>query len=131
MPAEQKKNTGLVIGLICGALAVVAAIVTVVIIAVVNAKPSLIGTWKLTHAEENGQDFTEIITAFGEASITFKDDGTGVMTMYSNDEKFEYDKNNLEMTQNGSDEKTKIEVKDGKMTITIDTLKLEYEKKKD
>lgn len=65
MPVQQKKNTGLIIGIISGVVALI-AIIAVVLVLVLSGGDDLVGTWTYT---EDGET----------ANFVFNDDNSGTM----------------------------------------------------
>ncbi|MBR3153156.1 MAG: hypothetical protein IKF52_06135 [Clostridia bacterium] len=95
-----------------------------------NDLKEVVGKYDLIEMSEGDETYTEsdletLKTMGLSITMELKDDGTGVMTMYGEDEEFEYDEKNI--TVNGV--KTEYKYKDGKLTVEEDDTKMVFEKK--
>ena len=148
MPEEKaKKNTGLIIGIACGAVAVVTAIIVVLVIVLGNNGPK--GTYTLTGMQDkDGNDMSSLISlmSLGGAtpSIEFKDGGkcdvSGMSSGVSVDEdgnatqketkaECSYTKDTITTVENGEKSEMKFTVDGDKVIVTEEGQKMIFTKK--
>lgn len=128
-PAKKsnKKNKGLIIGIIAAAGAVVIAAVVIVLIFIFS-RPNLVGTYKLTGIERNGEDQSSsisILEGLGmSATMELKDDKSGNLDLFGEKSDLNYDDKNI--TINGA--ASEYEFKDGKLSLEKNGSKLIFTK---
>ena len=149
-----KKNTGLIIGIICAVLVVV-AVVVVLLVLNLNKKPeekknpgennaqtsqldtsTVVGSYLLSDVQvdstEEGAEFGAAMMKMfiGSISLEIKEDHTGVMNAMGEKTEFKWDDKNLTAKgESGDDEAIPYTYKDGKFTMTEDGASLIFEKK--
>ena len=151
MPEEKaKKNTGLIIGIVCGAVAVVAAVVVVLVIVLGNAGGPTKGKYTLTGLQDkDGNDMSamlSLLTLGGSAPyIEFKDGGKCELSSlsggFSTDDDGEvtqkeasvtdctYTKDTISYTEDGKKDEMKFTVEGDKVVFSKDGEKMIFTKK--
>ncbi len=139
---KAKKNTGLIVGIACGAVAIIAAIVIVLVVVLGNSGPS--GKYVLTKmTDKDGNDLSGLLSLLsgGEAmSIEFKDGGkcavSGFTSGFSNDgaksadvTDCTYTKDAISATQDGEKSELKYKFEDGKVIVEEEGSSMVFEKK--
>ena len=123
--AESRKHFGVFIGIIIAAVVAVAA---AVVCFICFGRQNLVGTYKLTGIERDGEDQSSsisILEGLGmKATMELKDDKTGEMDLFGEKSEVKYDNNQITINNNATD----YEYKDGKFSTTINGAKLTFTK---
>ncbi|MBQ3306198.1 hypothetical protein IJH02_02060 [Candidatus Saccharibacteria bacterium] len=123
--AEKKSMKGLCIGLIIAAAAVVIAAAVCLFI---FTRPNLVGTYKLTGIERDGEDQSNsisILEGLGmSATMELKSDKSGKLDLFGEESDVTYDDKNI--TINGAS--SEYTFKDGKLSMEQNGSKLIFTK---
>lgn len=123
--SESKKHLGVFIGIIAAA---VVAVVVAAVCFICFSKPKVVGTYKLTGIERDGEDQSSsisILEGLGmKATLELKEDKTGELDLFGDKSEVKYD--NKQITINGAS--TDYTYKDGKFSMEDNGAKLIFTK---
>ena len=129
----EKKNKGLIIGIIVAIVAVIALVVGIILINV--NKDTVVGSYVLTGViDKDGKEDTQalgLMKAFGvNITLEIQEGGTGYMETYGEKTEFTWDEKNIKSKDDeGKEQSLNYTYKDGKITLEHEGEKMVFTKK--